>query len=557
MKYTLLLFVFVLSWLNVRAQLSTTQQTSIDAIFAPWNRTKVPGAAVGIIKDSQLIFAKGYGAANLDYDIPNSPQTVFRIASTSKQFTAACIVLLAQQNKLSLEDKLIKYFPDFPDYANTITIRHLLNHTSGIRDYLTLANLAGFKDEDHYTDKTIYNWLSRQQALNFTPGEAYVYSNSGYWLLGQIVKLVSGESLSAFAKKNIFEPLQMENTHFHDNHKHIVKNRAIGYSPTKDDEFLINTTTLNMVGDGGVFTTILDLKKWDDAFYTDTILDQEFWKVMTNVGRLHNGQKLTYASGLDINQYKGLKVIQHGGAMAGYRAEMLRFPEQHFSVIILANRSDARPTEMAYEIADIFLEKEYLPAKNTGEQSNPTMTKKKSILNLPHKELKKFEGRYWNAREGISRTLRIINDTLCYVRDDGSATKMLAVAKGKFLWPGYTPAITLQFKNTSEATFVLNIGDDTPMVFKKYTPQASFSTSDFSSYTGTYYSKELDSYYVINHVDNELRLYIKDEFVERLVPIMNNVVKVGPYLILSFTASKNRFRLSTGRAKNISFKKLK
>ena len=281
MKHKILSLIFAISIFSAYAQSSIPQQARIDSIFSKWDSPDSPGGTVGIIKEGKLVFAKGYGSANLDYKIPNKNKTVYRIGSTSKQFTAACIILLSQQGKLSLEDKLIQYFPDFPAYANNISIQHLLNHTSGIRDYLILARLAGLATEDHYTDKMVEKWLMNQQELNFNPGDEYLYSNSGFWLLGQIVEIVSGVSMAEYAKENIFIPLEMNDTHFHNDHKQIVKNRASGYRPSRKGGYSISMTTLDMIGDGGIFTTVEDLAKWDTSFYGSEIVNKNFWETMT------------------------------------------------------------------------------------------------------------------------------------------------------------------------------------------------------------------------------------------------------------------------------------
>lgn len=304
------------------------QAAAVDSIFAEWDKTETPGASLGIIQDGKLIYAKGYGLANMEYDIPNSPTSVFRIGSTSKQFTAACIVLLGQQGKLSLNATLDSFFPDFPEYAKTITVQHLLNHTSGIRDYLQLAFLSGLGDDDFYTDATLMKWLVNQEDLNFSPGEEFIYSNSGYWLLGQIVQKVSGETMAEYAEKNIFKPLGMTHTHFHNDHTAIVRNRASGYYPKQEGGYQISMTTLDMIGDGGIFSTIEDLKKWDDAYYSSDILNQNFWNTMTTQGTLNNGEQIDYGAGLFMGDHNGLKTISHGGAFVGFRAEMIRFPEQ-------------------------------------------------------------------------------------------------------------------------------------------------------------------------------------------------------------------------------------
>jgi len=242
MKNLKIVLLSLLSVFYVSAQENSNQQTKIDAIFSQWNTPNSPGGTVGIIKDGELIFTKGYGMANLDHNIPNHPKTVFNIASTSKQFTAASIILLSEQGKLSLEDTLMKFFPNFPDYANEVKVQHLLNHTSGVRDYIILARLSGLTVDDYYTNEIVEKLLTNQQELNFTPGDEYLYSNSGYWLLGQIVEKVSGSTLAEFAKKNIFDPLEMNDTHFHDNQNQIVKNRATGYRPDRKGGYYIYKT---------------------------------------------------------------------------------------------------------------------------------------------------------------------------------------------------------------------------------------------------------------------------------------------------------------------------
>jgi len=364
MKNSTLLIVFTFySMLSIGQNLDTK---SIDNIFSEWDKAGVPGCALGIMKDGDLIYSNGYGLANLEYNIPNSPNSVFRIASTSKQFTAACIILLAEQKKLNLDNSLSQFFPDFPEYADKITIRHLLNHTSGIRDYLTLSWLKGLGNNDYYEDKDVMNWLVSQRDLNFKPGDEFLYSNSGYWLLGQIVNKVAGMNMAEFAKKEIFDRLNMTSTHFHNNHKQIVENRASGYVPTDGSSYQISMTTLDMIGDGGIFTTINDIKKWDDSFFDSSVLSKEFWTAMTQQGVLNNGEIIDYASGLGISEYKGLKKISHGGAFVGFRAEFIRFPEQHISIAIFANRGDANPTAKAYQVADIVL-KENFKNRNTDK----------------------------------------------------------------------------------------------------------------------------------------------------------------------------------------------
>lgn len=245
----------------------------VDELFKEWDRNDSPGAALGIFKDGRIIYARGYGIANLEYSLPWTPQTPSQTGSISKQFTGMCIAILAEQGKLSLDDNIRKYFPDWPDYNGQITLKHLLYHTSGVREYLTLVELMGKPEGSGYvyTPKELVRTLLRQKELNIKPGEMYSYSNSGYFLLSEIVSQVSGEKTSTFAKKYVFDPLGMRNTHFHDDPNKIVKNRAYGYSPIKGEGFRIDEVRLKVIGDLGVFTTIEDFLKWDQNFYKNKL----------------------------------------------------------------------------------------------------------------------------------------------------------------------------------------------------------------------------------------------------------------------------------------------
>tara|TARA_R110001632_G_scaffold65_12_gene288 strand:+ start:214 stop:1890 length:1677 start_codon:yes stop_codon:yes gene_type:complete len=555
MKHIIRILIIYLSIFSANAQSSIPEQASIDAIFSRWESPDSPGGTVGIIKEGKLIFAKGYGLANLDYNIPNESKTVFRIGSTSKQFTAACIVLLSQQGKLSLEDRLIKFFPNFPAYANDITIQHLLNHTSGVRDYLILARLSGLSSDDHYTDKMVGKWLANQQELNFNPGDEYLYSNSGYWLLSQIVKKVSGVSMAEYAKENIFIPLEMNNTHFHNDHKQIVKNRASGYRPNRKGGYSINMTTLDMIGDGGVFTTVEDLAKWDESFYDSKILNQSFWKKMTHVGTLNNDKKITYASGLGITTYKGLKIIQHGGSFVGYKAEMIRFPEVQFSVVILANRADSNPTKMAYKVADLFLKNEY--KKGNRVKSIKSNSKEKSLksITLTKKELQAFEGAYWSTKNKSSRKLEVRNDTLNYVRANGRATKMFPIAKNTFQMVGPRMPVLLEVNSKGKSKeFTLKPANATPLTFEAYQPLTSYSVSDLETYSGDYYCTELDVVYSLKTKKGLMVLFVKENPLGEVKQVMKDVLSLNSRQTFEFNKNRNEFRLSMlGRVKNLKF----
>jgi len=546
-KYFLLLFLFTICSFG---QIKENQ--AIDRIFTEWNKTDVPGCALGIIKEGKLIYAKGYGMANMEYDIPNSASSVFRIGSTSKQFTAASIVLLAEKDKLSLDDNLKSLFPDFPDYAKKITIRHLLNHTSGIRDYLQISYLKGLGDDDYYTDDNVMKWLINQTDLNFSPGEEYLYSNSGYWLLGQIVKKVAGMNMAEFAMKEIFEPLEMNSTHFHNDHTQIVKNRASGYVPDNNENFKISMTTLDMIGDGGIFTTINDIKKWDDDYYETAVLSKELWNVMTQQGVLNNGEVIDYASGLMISKYKGLKTVRHGGAFVGFRAEILRFPEQKLSIAIFANRGDANPSRMANQVADILLKDELI------ENIDKKDKKVKFDITEDEFQLSQLIGNY-EIQPGVVARLSIKNDSLNVLQTwDKSTYNILKVSGNTFQISG-NENLSFSFSNLKDGfTQTLKVlqGDSETIAARK--KEIDTSGINLKDYVGSYYSNELDVNYNFE-IENEILFFRIENTSSTIECIISDLDQFSTETGLVRFQRKDglisAFELDSGRVKNLKFKK--
>jgi len=327
----------------------------VDALFAQWDKPNSPGCAVGVIKDGVLVHVRGYGMANLEHGIPITPQTVFDVGSCSKQFTAFSILLLVKQGKLSLDDDIRKFVPEIPDFGRTILIRHLLYHTSGLRNYVTLLERDGKRPEDVTTDADALRMLAEERDLNFVPGEEFRYSNTGYFLMALVIKKVSGESLREFARKNIFEPLGMTHSHFHDDHTMVVTSRATGYSPLPGGGFSIDMSNWEQLGDGALMTTLEDLVKWNQNFYVGQVGGKDILERMEIPGRLNDGTKLNYGCGLIIGEYQGTAMIHHGGAWAGYRSHILRFPKRKLSVILLGNLSSLDAWNLAGKVSLLFL----------------------------------------------------------------------------------------------------------------------------------------------------------------------------------------------------------
>jgi len=340
----------------VSPSLDPAQADEIGKIFAPFVKPDSPGCSVAVLKDGRIIFARGYGWANLEYDVPITPQTVFEAGSVSKQFTAAAILILAAEGKLSLEDDVRKHLPEVPDFGRPITLRHLLTHTSGLRDQWNLLSTAGRPMEQAvHTLEEILDLVSRQQELNFPPGDDYLYCNTGYALAAWVVQRVAGQTLADFSRERIFGPLDMNHTKWRDDFTAIVKGRATAYSADNEGRFHQNMPFTNVYGNGGLLTTASDLLLWAENFWNPRVVGRESLNLMEVPGRLNDGTTLAYALGLRREAYRGLSEVSHGGSTAGYRAFLARYPDQHTAVALLSNFAGVNPTQLARKVVDIVL----------------------------------------------------------------------------------------------------------------------------------------------------------------------------------------------------------
>lgn len=327
----------------------------VDALFAQFDRDDSPGCALGVVQDGRLVYSEGYGMANLELEVAITPRTAFYVGSTSKQFAAASTLLAARQGHFYLDDDISEYVPEIPGYGHTITIRNLVHHTSGIRDYLSLLDLGGRIAEIYSTDDVI-GLMARQEALNFDPGEEYSYSNSGYVLQAEIIERATGQSLRDFSRENIFRPLGMHDTQFRDSRSQLIPNRATSYIPGDEGGYTVaDLPNFEEVGDGGLYTTVEDLFLWDQNFYDATVGGEGYLEQLQTPGTLNSGESLEYAFGLFIHEYNGLPVVEHAGGFMGYRAQLVRFPEERFSVICLCNLGTANPVDLAYRVAGLYL----------------------------------------------------------------------------------------------------------------------------------------------------------------------------------------------------------
>ena len=328
-----------------------SRPAQVDALFAAWNKPDSPGCVTGVMSQGKLVYAKGYGLADVARGIPLSPDTVFDIASMAKQFTAANVALLALDHKLALTDDVRARLPELHVDA-PLTVDNLLHHTSGLRDYAELNQLRGIEPTDN---KGVLALLARQRALNFAPGSQFAYSNSNYVVLAELVQRASGRPLAALARQRIFAPLKMQSTRYAGALKDDPPNLANSYAPSGPGQFMPVPRNIQSVGDGNLLTTVHDLALWDENFYSNRVGGKTLARMMRTTATLSGGKPTSYGLGLMFDTYRGLATEHHGGSFHGFRTELLRFPQQHFAVSVLCNVASANASGLAAQVADIYL----------------------------------------------------------------------------------------------------------------------------------------------------------------------------------------------------------
>ena len=478
-----------------RRPASEPDRSAVDAVFAQYDHTNTPGCALGVFRNGQTIYGRGYGMADLNQGVPITTESVFYIASTSKQFTAMSMALLAEQGKISLDDPVRKWVPELPAFADRVTIRNLVHHTSGIRDYLGLWGLSGRSFADEIPEEVGLDLIVRQKALDFEPGSRYSYSNSGYFLLSQIVKRASGQTLRQFTEANIFGPLGMTATHFHDRNTEIVTRRAEGYQPSPGGGFDIVRTSFALVGDGGLLTSIRDLARWDENFYANRLGTRGAGLIeqVTTPGRLTSGEAQTYAFGLTKGEYRGQTIIEHGGSFIGFRAQLLRFPAQHLSVAVLCNDYTAQPERMAQQVADLYLADQLAPA--TGPKGKP------GGVAVATEKLDRWVGSYELVPGAIGRVTRL-GTTLSITAFDQTAA-MSALDDSTFDASPFTDRIEFRTTAAGPALVLKGLGITDPS--PRLSPAPTVTAAELQGYAGRYTSEELDTWSVIEAKGDTLR----------------------------------------------------
>jgi len=492
MKKILLLLLFPL---HLQCQkLPDTLAQKIDQIFSSYTGNR-PGCAVAIVKKGELIFQKGYGMANLEYSIPITPATIFHIASESKQYVAFCILLLEKEGKLSIDDDIRKYLDYVPDFGYTITIRQLIYHTSGLRDQWQLLANAGWQLDDVITQEHVIKLVSKQKSLNFIPGEEHMYCNTGYTLLAEIVKKVSGLSLRQYADKYIFQPLDMKDTHFHDNYQEIVPNRAYSYTPASQG-YQHAVLSYSIVGATSLLTTVLDEIKWLNNYETGTVGGKDLIAKMFRTGVLNDGRKLNYAFALTIDKFNGWMQIGHGGGDAGFRTYACRYPEKDLGIVVFSNNGATNPAGLARQVASLLI-------TDTKEEPKPLPYTHYADSNF-HKLL---QGRYYSERGDLGEfiwqngKLKSRNFGLPGTNDG----RWAVIGNNRYSMEDGGPVLILDRKNNF---------NDSVMEFKiertvntiTYKRQPKIATPVTAEFAGRYYDDETEAFYRVVEKDGQLTL---------------------------------------------------
>jgi len=473
-----------------------------EGIFSEYDASDRPGVAVGVLNDGELVYSAAFGSPNLDYETPLTTESVFYLASVSKQFTAGCIALLTVEGKLDLDETVRRYVPELPLYAESITVRHLVYHTSGMRDWLILHYLRGGQLEDHITPEYALDLIVRQEEPTSSAGTTFSYCNSGYTLMAEIVSRVSGQHLDDFAREHFFEPLGMDATHFGHDTTRTVPNRVTGYSPAGEGEWTRHVKNITAIGSGNVLSSIDDVAKWAANLRTGEVGGSAWRDLMMTPGALDDGTPISYGFGLFHNSHRGQQVVQHGGIYAGFRTELLQFRNSPWTFLVLSNDGTADVSEMAYELADHFM------GDSLDPEAAATRERHSRPERLPDGMAEALAGTYIDQ---ATRDLWRVIESRGALRLDGPGPQPVSLApiEGLRFGVGEGSDFTITFDKPSGdrvTQFYSDSGDGVHTFARVDVPEA---TPDYlAGFVGRYYSNELDCIFAVHMEDAGLVMTI-------------------------------------------------
>ncbi|MBI5386175.1 MAG: serine hydrolase [Verrucomicrobia bacterium] len=521
-----------------------TQQVAADG----------PGLALAVVQDGRVVFKQGWGLASLDYGVPITPSTVFHVASVSKQFTAFAVTLLAQQGKLSVDDDVRKHLPELHDFGKPITLRHLLYHTSGLRDQWDLLVLAGWRMDDVITQEDILALLRRQRALNFEPGEEHLYCNSGYTLLAEVAGRVSGKPFVEFTRDAMFRPLGMTNTHFHLDHEQVVRNMAYSYAPRSGGGYRKNVLSYANVGATSLFTTVEDLARWIANFEDAKVGGPEVRRLMQEKGKLNSGKEIDYGFGLSIGELRQARTIAHSGGDAGYRSYLLWLPEHHLGVALLSNLGTMNVGRMAQVAAETFLQGKLAPLP-TRTQPAAAAAQAKAAYPVPPAALDRYVGKY---RGNSGRVISVVRegDVLKGNISAGSMQTLTPTAEHEFLVAETKARVVFAKLESGQAGQYSVELDGEKRTYQRLAP-ADDVPPNLPDYVGKYRSEELDLVCAVELKEGRLVVQHRRQGEIPLRPASRDRFDATDMGLIQFERDSggkvNGFKVTTGRVRNLRF----
>lgn len=535
----------------------TTPEKQIEQIMARFSSNSAPGASIAVVMDGKVVFRKGYGNAELEYDNPITPFTVFHIASVSKQFTAFAILMLESEGRLSIRDDIRKYIPEVPDFGKTITLDHLLHHTSGLRDQWELLALAGWRLDDIITTKQILNLVSHQKELNFNPGDQMMYCNTGFTLLAEVVARVSGMSFAEFTRTRIFEPLKMSQTQFYDDCQKVVKNRAYSYFQ-ESSGYKKSNLNYSTVGATSLFTTSEDLCNWALNF-ENPVVGKDFIEKMAQKGVLNNGDTIGYAMGQGIYDFKGLKVFEHGGADAGYRSDLMRIPGRRFSVNVLSNLASFNPGDIAAKIRDMYLPD--LMTNDPTKPEEPVQKEEAGNIELTPDHLRRYAGRY-ELQPGMIATITAENRELFAEAPGLPNAKMIPLSETTFTIKEAGAEVTF-LPDANGSITKIKVSMQGQVITANRLPDFDPASVNLKELTGLYFSDELNTGYTfVIEGEKLIARHFRTGDV-KLTPLKENVFTGDQWYFAQIeflrdqSGSVSGCLVSSNRIKHVKFNRMK
>ncbi len=542
--------------LKVVEPIATDPEKRVDQLFTPFTGDDVPGGVIGVMKDGKLIYSKAYGMANLTHGIPYATSTLTNIGSVSKQFTAFAILLLEQQGKISLEDDVRKHIPELPEFDEVITIRNLMNHTNGLREVYNLIPMTGWKGQDGLRREEIIEILKRQEKLQASPGEEYNYNNSAFIMLAEIVERISDQDFPDWMAENVFGPLGMESTVVRANPSTIVPNSSQGY--------VIEASGFKEAGDldasygaGGIYTTVEDINKWLNNFHEPILGGEELIIRLTTPDTLNNGDTMTYALGIGVGEYKGLKRYEHGGADIAHRALLTYFPEINAGVVTMSNHANFPTGQISYGAIKAYFSDE-LESEEEGTEDNKDTDSTEVIV--PEKLLESYAGKYKITAVGVVLEYKLKEGVLISSIEGQPDVEMIPKSNSIFAYKGVEAKVEFKTDKDGNVTHAIHSQGGADYTLDPLAPYDP-TPEQLKAFEGKYLSKELETFYTLEVRDTLLMVLIRNTKEIKLSPLDEDSFKGDIYFIseINFLRDEsgwvNAFTVSNGRTKGILFER--